>query len=71
MAEDGQGMIIRLYETEGKSTVSTATFFKKVTKAYLVDLNEKPMENGNVTVDGNKISVKIEPYSICVVCVEF
>ena len=71
MAEDGQGMIIRLYETDGRSSVSSVTFFKKVTKAYLVDLNEKPMENGNVTVDGNKVSVKIEPYSICAVCAEF
>ena len=57
---------------EGKNAVAVLTFAKKIAKAYYVDLNEKPLENGGkATVDGDKVAFEVNAYGIASVCIEF
>jgi alpha-mannosidase len=65
-------LIVRAYEVEGKNAVAVLTFAKKIAKAYYVDLNEKPLENGGkATVDGDKVAFEVNAYGIASVCIEF
>lgn len=74
MPEDGDGrsVILRLYEADGVETESVFRFFKKVRNAYYTDIHENRVERQEgITVDGERLSVRLKPCSVATVCVFF
>ncbi|MBV7328441.1 hypothetical protein KFU94_09315 [Chloroflexi bacterium TSY] len=64
-AEDDDGLIVRLYENERTSpTVELSTGFP-IAQAYQCNLLEE--EEGTVETEGNRVSLKVNPYQIMTV----
>ena len=60
-AEDGDGIIVRMYEAyKERKTVRMA--FAGAKKAYLCDLNERALDE--IAVEGNTLSFTIKPFEI-------
>ena len=57
-------LIVRLYETEGEETEVTLTFAKQITEAFLVDINEHPLEASQLETTRNQVTFKIHPYKV-------
>jgi alpha-mannosidase len=66
LAEDKDGVIVRLLETEGKETVATLkTLISSISESYITNLveeKEKPLE-----IDAGKIRIPIKPFGIVTV----
>ena len=63
-AEDGDGVIVRLYEVENRRsevTVQTAMDIKEVVETNLM---EDAVENGAVQTEGNTFTFTMKPYEI-------
>lgn len=68
--EDTDGLIVRLYDANGKGSEVTIDFAKEVRSAALTDLTE--MKNlGGVKVDGAKVTFSLGAYEIATVKVCF
>lgn len=68
-AEDGQGVIVRLYECCNRRTKATVRFGRKVYGAVLCDLQEhaeKPAE-----ICGQKVCFETAPYEIITMRIQF
>lgn len=63
--EDDESTIIRFYEIEGKEVEASIEFFLPLKKAYQTDILEN--EEKELLVEGNKIKMKVLPYSICTI----
>ena len=61
-AEDGTGLIIRLYEDQNKTTIAPLSFKESVKSLYLCDLLENKLESLTVVNSQTKLSFK--PYEI-------
>jgi len=61
-AEDGNGIIVRLYETFGQKNQATLTFGMDVKKAVLTNLMEEEIEE--LTVESNTVIVPFKPFEI-------
>ena len=61
-AEDGDGLIIRLYEDQNKTTMAPLIFRGSVKFLYLCDLLENKIEELNV--DNQQAQIKFKPYEI-------
>lgn len=64
-AEDGRGIIFRLYESENSLTKTRLTVNRAFTKAYICNLLEE--EVSEVQVDGNTVNFVCKPYEIVTV----
>lgn len=62
--EDGQDLILRVYETKGLKTRSTIKFGFDIGKVVETNLIEKPIENKNIIYSKNKLKFKINPFEI-------
>ena len=62
--EDGQGYIIRLHETAGKQGQLEVSFSQSPERVQKVDILERPLARGNVSMMGNKATVSYESYEI-------
>ncbi|HET6487515.1 MAG TPA: glycoside hydrolase family 38 C-terminal domain-containing protein [Spirochaetia bacterium] len=74
MAEDSEagGVVVRLYETDGRKGAATLRFFCAPSGAQAVDLNEKPLADGPaVSVKGSSVSVEMEPHAVTTILVRF
>lgn len=71
-AEDKNGIIVRLYEAEGKETDVTMTLFRNLKDIQVVNLMEERDEQWEkeITVNGNKIEMKVKPFEIVTLNVE-
>lgn len=69
-AEDGTGMIIRLYETCGKPTTARLTLPKAITAACLVDGSEQPL-GGAVQTSENTVTISLGAHKLCAVKLNF
>ena len=58
-AETGNALILRIYNPSAKAEPGRITFFKKVKKASLVTMEEKPIRNGNLKINGNTIGIVV------------
>lgn len=68
--EDGDGLVIRVYDANGKGSEVTMDFAKEVKSAALTDLTE--MKNlGEVKVDGTKVTFAVGPHEVATVKVGF
>ena len=64
-AEDGNGIIVRLYEIENTRTKVELTFDRPVVSVQEVNLVEDVVEDGKVTMPtANSIGFQIKPYEI-------
>ena len=64
-AEDGQGTILRLYESENAYTKTKLTVNGTYAKAYGCNLLEE--NETELKVEGNEISVELKPYEVITV----
>lgn len=62
MAEDGDGMVVRLYECHNRRSEAVLTTGRTIRQAVETDmLEEKPKE---LAVEGNRIGIRLLPYEI-------
>lgn len=70
-------IIMRVYEADGEDTRAVIKFDKMVSKAWVVDINERPItderiSNGcKISLDCTTLEFNVEAYSIKNICVEF
>ena len=67
--EDCDGLIVRVFDENGSGADFSLTFFKPLSAAYSVDLNENI--TGSLSVDGNTLLARANPYSVKSVLVKF
>ncbi len=71
-AEEGNVLVIRFVEVDGDAKTVNLSLPEKVRKAGRLNLIEFPLENVNEPIiDGNMVSVKIKPYEIVTLGIEF
>jgi alpha-mannosidase len=64
-AEDGKGMIVRLYESHGSHAAVTLKFADAPKAVETVNLLEQPYEDGvDLKASGNEVSLRIRPFQI-------
>lgn len=61
-AEDGDGYIVRVYETSGRATKANVVFANALSKAVRADGTEKCL--GEAAVDGSKLAVEVKANGI-------
>ncbi|HEX30834.1 TPA: hypothetical protein ENG04_12215, partial [Candidatus Poribacteria bacterium] len=70
-AEDGDGLVIRLYETEGKTTEAEIridpSLVKTDSEVVEVDLLERPIRKDTVRMKGSLLKVQVSPFGIATV----
>jgi alpha-mannosidase len=69
-SEDGNALILRVYEWAGKSATVTATIPPGAKSASGSDLMEKPVA-GVATLTGDKVAFPVTPYEIQTVRIEY
>jgi len=69
-AEDTGSLVLRAYEWEGKQSTVTFNVPEGATAATATNLMEKP-EGQPLTISGNKVTAKINPYEILTVRVDY
>ena len=68
-AEDGDGVIVRLYESQRKRGQVTVQFGRKVEAAWVTNLLEE--NESALSVDGDSIPLNLRPYQIMTMRVRF
>ena len=68
-AEDGDGIVLRLYDPNGKADKATLIFQKPIRTATLTDSNEKPLSP--LATNGNEVSLAIPPRAAVTVKITF
>jgi len=64
-AQDDASLIVRLWESAGKSATATLTLPKAARKVQRVDLLEHPLTDAPAaTLSGNTVKVKVKPHEI-------
>lgn len=67
-----ESMLIRVYETEGNNTDVKIRFARRVKSAVFMDINEKPLNNGQaIHPDKESITFRVNAYSVAGICVQF
>ena len=70
MPEDGSGMIVRLYETDGHACTAKLRFIRAPIGAQRLDILENKI-GGTVAVSGDTVTVELRPYAVITIKVEF
>lgn len=65
-AEDGSGLIVRLYETAGKPTAASIDLMRPIRTACLVDIAERQVA-GDVSIQGGCATLTLAPYAMAAV----
>jgi alpha-mannosidase len=64
-AEDGEGLILRLYEPHGARGKSALRFARNIKRAARVNLLEGVDESGSVpTVEGSTLRIEVRPFEV-------
>ena len=69
-AEDGPGLILRVYEPHGARGVATLRFTEPVRAAVRVNLLEEPTGGAVEVVDGHAVRFAVRPFEVVTVRVE-
>ena len=62
--EDGDGLIVRLWNPTAQRQTDTLTLWRPVQRAELIELSEAPAEGPSPEVRGNSVTVRAEPHQI-------
>jgi alpha-mannosidase len=68
-AEDGDGIVMRLYESTGVATDATVTFGRSPSQCEETDLLERPTKD--LPVKSGKLPLRFKPFEIKTVRVRF
>jgi alpha-mannosidase len=68
-AEEGDGLVVRLFESEGRDTKARVTFFTVPTAAFELDLMENKLRR--LTIDGRSIAMPVRKLATTSVLVSF
>ncbi len=72
VAENGENALIaRVYCASDKDSSATIKFSREIKSAQFVNLNEEPIENGNVKLNGNAVEFKVPGWKIVTVKLSF
>ena len=64
-AEDGKGLLLRIFNPSGKSVEASVEFFRPLRKVTPVDLNEEPLAASAVPrISGNRLHLSLGPKKI-------
>jgi len=66
-AEQGDALIVRLFNPSDGAQDATLTLFRAVKAARLLTLEENPLGGAGVTVNGSSVSFRIGPKKIATV----
>lgn len=70
--EKGNGIIVRFWEIEGKATTARLYFARAIRSAIRVNLLEEPLPAvENPQIEGEAVTVKLQPYEIVSLHLEF
>ncbi|MBA2468199.1 MAG: alpha-mannosidase [Chloroflexia bacterium] len=69
-AHDREGVVLRVYEPHGSRGTSTLTFDRPVKNASRVNLLEEDID-GDVTIEGNAVSISLRPFELVSLLLEF
>jgi alpha-mannosidase len=69
--EKGTGLVVRLWNPTGRPQTETLTFWRRVRRAALVQLNEDGADGRKPTVRGNAVTVAAKPHQIVTLRLEF
>lgn len=66
-------VILRMYETEGRSTKAVLRFAQKIKRAELLDINENVIDGGetHIHVNGERVEIDISAHKVVTCCIEF
>jgi alpha-mannosidase len=70
-AEDGGGLIVRLYNPSDTATIATLTLPRPVSAAHLCNLREQPLEPAPVGDEDDTVAVELPPKKIATVRLVF
>ena len=70
-AEDGDGVIVRLYEADGKDAEAVLTFDRQIKSAAMTDVLERGAADGECRPEGCKVTARIPANSIRTILVSF
>jgi alpha-mannosidase len=73
-AENDEAIIIRLFNISNEKQVDDLSFYKEITAAKIVNLNEEEPENeirANFKFDKNCIRLEIDPHVIVTINIKF
>ena len=87
ISEDGEAIIIRFYETEGKKTTARLTFARQTKSVWITDLlennieqiidedgnknNQKKKDNNNNIKNSNPLEIEVDPFKIVTLKIKF
>ena len=64
-------VVLRLNETDGKKTTAAVKFFCTPSRAWRSDVNESERDETGVTIQGDIVSVEVEPWAVATLVVQF
>ena len=65
-------VILRMYETEGRSTKAVLRFAQKIKRAELLDINENVIDGGEtLSMNGERVEIDISAHKVVTCCIEF
>ena len=70
-AEDGEGLILRLWNPTARKQTDTLTLWREAKSATLAMLNEDPAEGEQPALSGRRITVEAKPHQIVTVRLAF
>ena len=68
-AEDGNGVILRLYESAGKTTAEQKLILPKLASVYASSMDEE--QTGPLLAHGNEVPLCLKPFEIVTLRVVF
>ena len=63
-------VVVRLSETDGKKTTAAIRFFCTPSRVWRSDLNESTREQAGTAIEGDLVTVEIEPWSVATLVVQ-
>ena len=70
-AEDKDGVIVRLYEADGKDTQAVLKFDRPVKSAVMTDILERSIPDGGCRAEGSEAAVPLPANTVRTVLVTF
>ncbi len=64
VAEDGDGLIVRLYDCAGSRGWATLTFAHRISEAVLCNLLEDTLPDVELAIDGHTLRLHVEPFQV-------
>lgn len=72
MAEEGNGLVLRLIETEGRRTKAALRFCRRVAQAEFIDINEHPISSdAALSVSDSTVHLTVEPCRLISLSITF